>query len=252
MGVIDAALVGSLLGAGQVAEVFAYGDHVLKLYRRPEAKASAFSEAAVLAAIADHALPVPRVHAVGQWRGRWGLVMDRADGAPLAQVSPSGVALADGALEEMLALQQRIHAITEVRLPSLHQRLRDRISRSDLAPDLRDRLVAQLAALPDGTRLCHGDFHPFNILGVPGKSMVVDWLDATSGPPAADVCRTHLLISRVAPDLADAYVAAYAAAAGLSRDEILAWRPVLAAARLAAEGVDADERQHLVAIATEL
>ncbi|WP_417307408.1 phosphotransferase family protein [Devosia sp.] len=246
---IDAALVGSLLGAGQVAEVFAYGDHVLKLYRRPEAKASVFTEAAVLAAIADHGLPVPDVHAVGQWQGRWGLVMDRAEGETLARFTPSGIDLVPGAMDEMLRLHRRFHAITDVRLPSLRQRLHFRIARSDLPPEQCEALLGRLAGLPDGTRLCHGDFHPFNILGRPGQTLVVDWLDAASGPPAADVCRTHLLVSGVAPDLADAYVAAYAAASDLSTAEILAWRPVLAAARLAVEGVDDAERQRLSEIA---
>ena len=40
--------LGPLLGAGKVAEVFAYGGMALKLYRPGESKASAFREAAAL------------------------------------------------------------------------------------------------------------------------------------------------------------------------------------------------------------
>jgi thiamine kinase-like enzyme len=40
-------------------------------------------------------------------------------------------------------------------------------------------LLDGLAALPSiDDRLCHGDFHPFNILGQLGKATVVDWLNA--------------------------------------------------------------------------
>jgi hypothetical protein len=64
----------------------------------------------------------------------------------------------------------------------------------------------------------------------------VDWLDARSGDPAADVCRSYVLIKHSAPELAAAYVDAYAAAGGKSGEIILSWLPFVAAARLA-EGV---------------
>ena len=47
-------------------------------------------------------------------------------------------------------------------------------------------------------------------------------------------------IARARPDLAEAYAGAYAAAAGSGRDDIMAWLPVVAAARLA-EGVPGAE-----------
>ena len=43
--------IGPRLGAGKEAEVFDYEGHVLKLYRNPAAKPSAFREAATLSII---------------------------------------------------------------------------------------------------------------------------------------------------------------------------------------------------------
>jgi Ser/Thr protein kinase RdoA (MazF antagonist) len=146
----------------------------------------------------------------------------------------------------MARLQIAIHGHPGTHLGSLKTRLAANIARM---PDeaLRRRLLHGLAALPEGDRLCHGDFHPWNILGPPGREVVVDWLDACAGDPAADVCRSYVLIRPVAPDLAMAYVETYAAAAGESRDRILAWLPFVAAARLA-EDVP-DETEALLAMA---
>jgi aminoglycoside phosphotransferase (APT) family kinase protein len=110
----------------------------------------------------------------------------------------------------------------------------------------RRTLLAELAAMPDGDRLCHGDFHPYNIMGPPGHEVLVDWLDASRGDPAADACRSYVLLRPVVPEIASAYVDAYSQASGQSRDAILNWLPFVAAARLA-EGVpETDELMKMV------
>ncbi len=86
--------------------------------------------------------------------------------------------------------------------------------------------------MPDSDRLCHGDFHLRNIMGPHGATTVIDWPDCTTGPPAADVCRTFVLLVAPVPELAHDYVVRFAEASGISRDEILAWLPYVAAARL--------------------
>ena len=43
--------VGQSIGAGKEAEVFACGAHVLKLYKDPAPKASAFRESAIMAIV---------------------------------------------------------------------------------------------------------------------------------------------------------------------------------------------------------
>jgi aminoglycoside phosphotransferase (APT) family kinase protein len=239
---------GALVGSGKEAEVFEYGDSVLKLYRRPEGKGSAFREAGLLAAVERFGLPTPAVERVGRFGDRWGLVMSRAAGTPLAGQLAAGTLAPSAVIAEMVALQAAIHASAAPGLPSLKARLRSNIGRAPgLADERRRQLLAGLESLPDGDRLCHGDFHPWNIIGQPGTTTVVDWLDAGAGPPAADACRSYLLMLPSAPALAAAYLDAYTEAAGLTRDAILAWLPCVAAARLA-EGVP-DETEALIAMA---
>ncbi len=232
--------LGSLLGAGKVAEVFAYGDKVLKLYRAGAPKSAAFREAAVLSLVEQSGIPAPRVEEVAAFDDRWGLVMGRVPGAPFAPslvVSPPSKPY----LEALARLQIKVHEAPAPQLPTLKARLRTNIGRAlQLDVPRRRALLVELDALPDGDRLCHGDFHPWNVLGTPEDAVIVDWPDANCGPPAADVCRSYVLIAHVSEGLARAYVETYARLAEIDIDEVWRWRAVVAAARLA-EGVPDEE-----------
>ncbi|MBX5149841.1 aminoglycoside phosphotransferase family protein [Rhizobium lentis] len=228
------------------AEVFEYGALALKLYRHPASKVSAFREGANLAMVERLSLPAPKVHAVGEFEGRWGVVMERAPASCFADrlVSTAG----DAAFGEMAQLHCSIHSQPGEGLPSLLARLSARIRRAEgLDAASRKRLLSALDSLPDGDRVCHGDFHPWNIHGSGRGVMVVDWLDACSGNPLADVCRSYVLLRHAMPDRAMAYVEAYASATGAEVRVILAWLPAIAAAR-PAEGV-AKENDDLLRLA---
>ncbi|MFD1910018.1 phosphotransferase family protein [Paenibacillus rhizoplanae] len=55
-------------------------------------------------------------------------------------------------------------------------------------------MLSRLAELPDGEKLCHGDFHPDNIL-MDDKLWVIDWMTGVRGNPAADVARSVIMFS---------------------------------------------------------
>lgn len=234
------------LAAGKEAEIFAWGGDVLKLTRRPGDAGPARRELAILRAVAGLGLaPVGRE--VTAIEGRWGVVMERIE-APVLGASLGGASQWDEILALMVELHRRIHAAAVPGLVPLKSRMADRIGRAlQLNEIVRRNLLARLAGMPEGERVCHGDFHPFNILGRGESARVVDWLDATSGEPAADVCRTYVLARTFSEDLAGDYVAAYAAASGLGEAAIYAWLPFIAAARLA-ENVP-EEEPALIAMA---
>ena len=52
--------------------------------------------------------------------------------------------------------------------------------------------------------VCHGDFHPLNVMVDGERASVIDWTDAGLGPREADVARTLLLfhIAAIAADSA--------------------------------------------------
>ena len=110
--------------------------------------------------------------------------------------------------------------------------------------------------------VCHGDFHPDNIILSQRGPVIIDWPTAGSGEPAADVARTLLLFAigmpaetpaptRILIALARGYFsrryrARYLGSSGLTFPDVKAWLPVIAAARLAEE-IDG-ETDYLVAL----
>jgi aminoglycoside phosphotransferase (APT) family kinase protein len=87
--------------------------------------------------------------------------------------------------------------------------------------------------------VCHGDFHPLNVMVDGATASVIDWTDAGLGPREADVARTLLLFQvasiaassalerqllKVAgPRLASRYRRAYEASAALDEGRLRAW-----------------------------
>jgi aminoglycoside phosphotransferase (APT) family kinase protein len=119
-----------------------------------------------------------------------------------------------------------------------------------LTPAQKSNLQNKLNSLKVEARLCHGDFHPFNIIIGDSTVSVIDWVDASSGDVRTDVIRTYLLISEASGILADRYVEIYCSLTGISRDEIFHWLPIIAAARLS-ENVSEAEQKRLLDIIRE-
>ncbi|MBM3277789.1 MAG: phosphotransferase [Candidatus Handelsmanbacteria bacterium] len=103
--------------------------------------------------------------------------------------------------------------------------------------------------LPAGDRLCHGDFHPGNLLLTPAGPVIIDWIDASRGNPAAGLARTSLLFRAhmatspvpaawrpILEGFHHTYLAAYLDAAPQRQGEFRRWFPLMAAARLG-EGI---------------
>ena len=225
--------LGQRLGAGLVAEVFEWGPDVIKLYQRGQGKEQAFREAATLARLEQGKLPVPAVRGVLETDGRWGVVMSRARGRPIAVEMLEHPGDAQAMLDDVVRLQLRIHAESGQFLPRMRDRLRGAVARArQLSADEIAATLQLLESLADGERLCHGDFHPYKVMGTAEAPVIIDWLDATQGVPEADACRSYLLLLHAVPEVAATYLDAYVRLSGRAREAILAWLPVLAAARL--------------------
>jgi Ser/Thr protein kinase RdoA (MazF antagonist) len=225
--------IGRLLGAGARADVFEWGDRVIKLYRSPDAEAAAFREAAIQAAVESLGLPVPAVWGAQQVDGRWGVVFDRVKAASFAQRMRDSPDIVPLYIEHLARLHLRVHTHAAPQLASLKVKLTSDIAAMKLIERPRkSALLSGLAGMPDGDRLCHGDFHPMNVLGEPAQPVVIDWPDARRGDPAADVCRSYLLLLLHEEQFAAPYLDAYCRAGSMRREAIIAWLPYIAAARL--------------------
>jgi hypothetical protein len=192
----SAALPGPRLGTGREAEVYEWGDTaVLKLYR--PGFGGHRTEASALRTLDGIA---PRLLDVVDRDGRTGLVLERFDGPDmltLLQRQPWRVLALAGELATAHLAVHRIQAPAD--LPDLRQVLADRIHDASLPPHLRSFAMRVLDGLPDGDRLCHGDYHPGNVLLAADRTAVIDWTGAARGVPEADHARTLLLLRWAVP-----------------------------------------------------
>lgn len=101
--------------------------------------------------------------------------------------------------------------------------------------------------------LCHGDFHPFNVLmdEKNDETIIIDWVDASAGDIRADVYRTYLLLSGSSQSLADLYMNLYCSTSEITQDDIFQWAQIIAGARLF-ELVPFESKQRLINIVNEL
>ena len=139
--------------------------------------------------------------------------------------------------------------------------LRTLFDKPNMNDHTREKVLDILSGLKDGDRVCHGDFHPGNIMLTDKGAIVIDWITVRLGNPMADFARTSMILT-VGPKGAQkqlspivmgfikifhkVYSSHYLHRMPDINNERHAWLTVNAAARLA-EGIE-PERQELVTI----
>jgi len=83
-----------------------------------------------------------------------------------------------------------------------------------------------------GNSLCHGDFHFMNLIKSDKEVKIIDWMDAKSGSPEADICRSYMIYALYSKEFADIYLATYCKKISKPQSDILRWLPIVAAVRL--------------------
>ncbi len=192
------------------------GELVVRLMPDP---GTARKEMVVQTAVAGAGFPTPIVRASGgpdRGLGRAFMVMDRAagrpalsglDGGPTPDAMLRVLRHVPGLLAGSMA---RLHALdpdlvrgglarvreAPVTLPGLVSALSQSAAESG-RPDLvrAARWLTDHPPAPAPEVICHGDFHPFNLLADEDRVTVLDWSNALLAPRAYDVAFTSLLLS---------------------------------------------------------
>lgn len=245
--------LGRRIGEGRTAEIYAWGEtEVLKLYRPGWPPSSAEQEAHISHLVAESRLPVPTVGGIVEVDGRLGIIFERIAGKSLVQHFVTRPWTLLSALHAFTDLHLMMHAQVISDLPSQRQRLIQQIQDAAVVPAAaRQAALSRLAQLPDGQALCHGDYHPENVLMTRHGPIILDWAGATSGHPLADVARTALivqmaallpsqkarwLLASVRNGVGTAYIRRYLRQSPARQEELAAWHLPILVARLG-EGI---------------
>ena len=250
-----------LLGQGRTAEIYAWGEsQVLKLFRSGFPTEWIHREAQATRIAYEAGLSAPAVGETIEMDGRMGIIYERVYGIPMLQAFATRPWTFPSAVRQFAELQAAMHNSPSLELASQREWLESAVQRAPLlAADVKDRVLQALDRLPDGDAVCHGDYHPDNILMSPQGPVVIDWMNATRGNPLADVARTSLMcrvgasppgassLVRLATRLGQGafhrlYLREYSARRPFDHEQLETWIPVVAATRLA-EHIPEEERQ---------
>lgn len=241
--------LGAPIAYGSTAEIYAWDEgRILKLFHDWFGRESIAYEAKIGQAVHANGLPVPAVGETVEVNGRTGLIYERVAGVALWELMPQKPWTIFRYARRMAALHVEMHANPlRLDIPDQRQRLVQKLQGAHALPQaLRAKALAALETMPAGAAICHGDFHPGNVLATPQGEIVIDWIDATRGNPLADLARASILALGAAASSQTSspmeklfvrlfhtvYLRYYFALRPDGREEYGRWLPIVAAARL--------------------
>ena len=174
--------LGKLIARGRTAEIYAWNaGYVLKLFFDCWPADRVDYEARMARAVHASGLPVPAVGEIVEIRGRLGVLFERVDGPTMLQTLAAEPRRLPPCARLLAELHADMHSNSiSLGLPLQRRRLADKIQTAEvLSNRLREAALKALETLPDGDRLCHGDFHPGNVIMTVRGPMLIDWPDAT-------------------------------------------------------------------------
>jgi aminoglycoside phosphotransferase (APT) family kinase protein len=238
--------LGEKLGEGAFSEAYAWAPgQVVKLLKAGISHQLGRHEVRMLSAVLASGVPVPKVFGEVTLNGRLGIVMERLDGPTLWQLSRTGTVSFQEAGEIVAALAMSLHKISAPsEVSSLREYMESELRHDDgkVPKQLAADVLALLDRLPPGNALCHCDLSPGNVIMTAEGPRLVDWTFAMRAPAAVDLAFLHVILSELAPAIADnperpratngAAQSEYARLAGMSLTELTAtFQPYLPVVR---------------------
>jgi len=237
---------------GRTADIAPYGSgQVIKLFKAGFPRTTAEEEYRISLLLHGKDISTPQAYGLAELDGRYGIVYEHVEGVTMLQAIGRRPMSCFSVSARMADVHAEFHRRTVGRaLPGQKESLHVRIEEAPyLTDDEKRRIMDVLMQLPEGEQLCHGDYHPDNVM-IGKRTWVLDWMTGVSGHPAGDVMRTALLLkygtipeetprmtARVIALIRRAmllrYLQRYRRAANMSMGDIEAWFLPVAAARLA-------------------
>lgn len=178
-----------LIGKGNTAEIFDIDNgKILKLFISGYPKVPVMREYNNAKVMESLGLPTPACYEMTEVEGRFGIVYEKVPGIDLYNYIVKTGEFQKG-LEILVGFQKQI----------LEKENSDLMSYKDFIKlvigDRDTNVLEKIDRLPDGNNVCHGDFHPFNILvDEEGNAKVIDFMNVCRGPKLYDIARSYFLM----------------------------------------------------------
>jgi Ser/Thr protein kinase RdoA (MazF antagonist) len=199
--------LGEKIGEGASADVHAWAPgQVVKLFKAGVSPRLSRHEARMTRAVFAAGAPAPEVLDEVTLDGRFGIVLPRLDGPTLLQHYRSGAITFEQAGAILASFAISVHRTPP---PPKVLRLRDwvdawlRAGTGTLPKHIDTGVRALIERLSPGDELCHGDLHPGNVIVTAEGPRLIDWTGAVRAPAAYDLGFSHILLTEIAPEVAD-------------------------------------------------
>lgn len=240
--------LGNPIARGNTAKIYLLDNKIKKVFNDFLPNTESINEANKQKYAYSCGLPVPKIFDVTKINGKQAIIMEYVKGITLGDLYLENKERAEYYMNISVDMQLEIHSIVPDTIESMDDKLHRQINASPiLNKRLKSYLLKELKSITFTNRLCHGDFHLFNLIKTENRMVVIDWVDSSSGDIRADVYRTYLLYSQFSSELAEMYMRIYCKKSGLLRSEILQWAPIVAGARLS-ETVSTENSERLMEI----
>lgn len=252
------------IGEGRTADIYSIaGSKILKLYKPGFPEEPIQEEFATSQFVHSLGIRTPQPYELTSSENRTGIVFQRIIGTSLLNLMKSRPWFLKKYAKSLAAVHYQLHTQEANGLERRQKDvLRYQITAAPLLSEEEKAVILDdLDKLPDDHKLCHGDFHPDNILVGDGH-WVIDWMSGAAGNPLCDVARTVTLLRfgttpERMPRLAQAminffrnrmlneYIGHYLQLSGQSWSDVEKWQLPVAAARLS-EWIPQAEKEQLL------
>lgn len=214
--------------------VYRDGDKMIKVFNEDYKLSDVLREAFNLSLVGETELKVQKFIEVSKIEDKWALVNEYIDGETLEQLMQKNPDKFDEYLDKFVDIQLEMHKYTVPGLNRLVDKMHRKIKESELDATARYELHTRLDSIDEHVKLCHGDFHPSNIIiDKNNMSYIIDWSHATRGNASADAARTYLLFW-LSGDIngAEKYLKLFCKKSDTARQYVDKWISIVSASRL--------------------
>ncbi len=213
--------------------VYQNGERCYKVFNEDYSKADVLNEALNQARVEQTGLNIPKILEVTVIDSKWTIVSEFIKGTTLERLMSENPDKKEEYLQLFVNLQLEMHSKTCAGLNKLKDKMKRKISETDLSATVRYDLHTRLDAMPNHNKLCHGDFNPSNIIiADDGTPYILDWSHATLGNASADAARTYLLFWLYGDiEGANRYLELFCDKSGISKQYVQQWMPIVAASQ---------------------